>query len=168
MSGTKKETDVTGHRERRSTDSPLSQLTKESLRVRHTLHASQTEFSLFLWTLSVYECVGASGPIWGLSRPTRSLWATRRILSRLFPWIRSLQTGGQIWAHMVPNESANKRQTGAMTQCDPLWGATESCWAPLLLLSGPMDLSVSCGQLPAICLHLALHPCNKDPPWQPA
>lgn len=27
---------------------------------------------------------------------------------------------GQIWAHMVPIESANKRQTGAMTHCDPL------------------------------------------------
>lgn len=27
---------------------------------------------------------------------------------------------GKIWAHMVPIESANKRQTGAMTQGDPL------------------------------------------------
>lgn len=27
---------------------------------------------------------------------------------------------GQIWAHMVPIEGANKRQTGAMTQRDPL------------------------------------------------
>lgn len=27
---------------------------------------------------------------------------------------------GRIWAHMVPIESANKRQKGAMTQCDPL------------------------------------------------
>lgn len=29
---------------------------------------------------------------------------------------------GRIWAHMVPIESANKRQTGAVTQSDPLWG----------------------------------------------
>lgn len=28
--------------------------------------------------------------------------------------------GGKIWAHMVPIESANKRQTGAMTRGDPL------------------------------------------------
>lgn len=27
---------------------------------------------------------------------------------------------GKIWAHMVPIERANKRQTGAMTQGDPL------------------------------------------------
>lgn len=27
---------------------------------------------------------------------------------------------GKIWAHMVPIESDNKRQTGAMTQGDPL------------------------------------------------
>lgn len=27
---------------------------------------------------------------------------------------------GKIWAHMVPIESANKMQTGAMTQGDPL------------------------------------------------
>lgn len=120
MSETKKENDVTGNIESGATDSLLSQLTKEPLGVRHALRASQTEFSLFLWTVGVYECVGASGPAWGMPRPTRSLWAIGRILSPPFPWIPSLQTGGQIWAHMVPIESANKRQTGAMTQCDPL------------------------------------------------
>lgn len=38
---------------------------------------------------------------------------------------------GQIWAHMVPIESANKRQTGALTQRDPLLRATEPSGAPL-------------------------------------
>lgn len=100
------ETDVTGHIESRSADSLLSQLTKEPLGPRHALHASQTEFSPFLWTRGVYKWVGglwanmgASGPI--CPRPTSSLWATGRILRPPFPWIRALQTGaksGHTWS----------------------------------------------------------------------
>lgn len=48
-----------------ATDSLLSQLTKEPLDPRHALHASQTEPSLCLWTMGVYECVGALGPVRG-------------------------------------------------------------------------------------------------------
>lgn len=81
---------------------------------------SQTQFLLFLWTPSVCECVGALRPVWGTLRPTNSLWAVRRILSLQFPWIPSPVDWGHICAHMVPIERANKRQTGAMTQCDPL------------------------------------------------
>lgn len=60
---------MTGYTESRSTDSLLSQLTKEPLGVRHALRDSQTEFSLVLWTLGVYECVGASRPICGMPHP---------------------------------------------------------------------------------------------------
>lgn len=168
MSETKKETDVTGHIESRSTDSLLSQLTKEPLGVRHALHASQTEFSLFLWTLGVYECVGASGPIWGMSHPTRSLWATGRILSPPFPWIPSLQTGAKSGDTWSPLRVLTRGRQGLWPSVTLFEGRQSQAEPPLLLPSGPLDLSASRGQLPAICLHLALHPCNKDPPWQPA
>ncbi|KAK5879186.1 hypothetical protein CesoFtcFv8_024515 [Champsocephalus esox] len=104
-----------------------------------------------------------------MPRPTGSLRAIGTILRPRFPWKLSLQTRGQIWAHMVPIESANKRQTGAMTQCDPLFEGDRAEPGPLSRSPlAPLHLGASRGQLPAICLHLALHPGNKDPPWQPA
>lgn len=65
-------------------DSPLSPLAKEPLGLRHALHASQTGFSPFLWTLGVYKwaVVGAGGRGSGVvvvvpsHRPTSSLRAT--------------------------------------------------------------------------------------------
>lgn len=50
--------------------------------VGHALYPPQTALSLFLWTVGVYDCVGALGSSLGTpppSRPTSSLWAMRRI-----------------------------------------------------------------------------------------
>jgi len=109
--------------ERRATDSPLFQLTEDPWGAGHALRVNQTVFSwVFLWTVAVYECVGS---LWTSMRgrpPPPSHWLPpdhREDSWSAVPLDTVPADRGQIWAHMVPIESANKRQTGAMTQCDP-------------------------------------------------
>lgn len=160
MSRTKTEADVTEHIESGSTDSPLSQLTKELLGARHALHASQTETSLFFMDCG---CLWERGGLWAdipMGRyPSGPLGE--------FSVHVSVDTipadSGQIWSPLRALTRGRQRLWPSVT----LFEGDRAELSPLHP-SGPGDVSASRGQLPAICLHLALHPCNKDPPRQPA